>query len=53
MKIYNNTRVSKIFFLQLRSADDPFLVGKLFEFLRDRYTEQLLNWPRSHAIKDP
>jgi hypothetical protein len=24
-----------------RSTDDPYSTGKLFEFLRDRYTEQL------------
>ena len=41
MKIYCKTMGNKAPWLLQRSTDDPFSIGKLFEFLRDRYTEQI------------
>jgi len=41
MNIYYKTMENKAPWLPQRSTDDPFSIGKLFEFLRDRYTEQI------------
>ncbi|RLC15985.1 MAG: hypothetical protein DRI24_09555 [Deltaproteobacteria bacterium] len=41
MKIYCKTMGNKIPWLLRRLTDDLFSIEKLFEFLRDRYTEQI------------